>query len=75
MNHTQAETHAYTRAVARVTSTKDASIANLTASTQTEDGKMRPGLSYNGAILFLERMEAEGIVSAPDADGKREVLR
>lgn len=75
MNHIQAETQAYRRAVEYVTSTKDASIAGLTASRATEDGKILPGLSYNGAILFLEQMEAEGIVGKADENGRREVLK
>ena len=32
-------------------------------------------LGYNHAASLIERMEREGIVSSPDADGKREVLR
>jgi Ftsk gamma domain len=31
-------------------------------------------LSYNSAARLIERMEAEGIVSAPDAGGKRRII-
>ena len=34
----------------------------------------RLGVGYNKAAGFIERMEQEGIVSAPDASGKRQVL-
>ena len=34
----------------------------------------RLGVGYNKAAGFIERMEQEGIVSAPDASGKRHVL-
>lgn len=34
----------------------------------------RLGVGYNKAAGFIERMEQEGIISAPDASGKRQVL-
>ncbi len=34
----------------------------------------RLGVGYNKAAGFMERMEAEGIVSAPDANNKRHIL-
>ncbi len=34
----------------------------------------RLGVGYNKAATFMERMEAEGIVSAPDANNKRHIL-
>ncbi len=34
----------------------------------------RLGIGYNKAATFMERMEAEGIVSAPDANNKRTIL-
>jgi S-DNA-T family DNA segregation ATPase FtsK/SpoIIIE len=34
----------------------------------------RLGVGYNKAAGFMERMEQEGIVSAPDAKGKRQIL-
>ncbi|MCL2338446.1 MAG: FtsK/SpoIIIE domain-containing protein [Proteobacteria bacterium] len=34
----------------------------------------RLGVGYNKAATFIERMEAEGIVSAPDANNKRHIL-
>ena len=34
----------------------------------------RVGVGYNKAAGFMERMEQEGIVSAPDASGKRHIL-
>lgn len=34
----------------------------------------RLGIGYNKAATFMERMEAEGIVSAPDANNKRQIL-
>ena len=32
-------------------------------------------IGYNKAALFIERMEAEKIVSAPNAEGKRTLLK
>ncbi len=34
----------------------------------------RLGVGYNKAATFMERMEAEGVVSAPDANNKRSIL-
>jgi len=34
----------------------------------------RLGIGYNKAAGFMERMEQEGIVSAPDANNKRQIL-
>jgi len=34
----------------------------------------RLGVGYNKAATFMERMEADGIVSAPDANNKRRIL-
>ena len=34
----------------------------------------RLGIGYNRAANLLERMEADGIVSKPNAAGKREIL-
>ena len=34
----------------------------------------RLGIGYNKAATFIERMEEEGIVSAPDANNKRHIL-
>jgi S-DNA-T family DNA segregation ATPase FtsK/SpoIIIE len=34
----------------------------------------RLGIGYNKAATFIERMESEGIVSAPDANNKRQIL-
>ncbi|MBD5400395.1 DNA translocase FtsK [bacterium] len=34
----------------------------------------RLGIGYNKAATFIERMEADGIVSAPDANNKRNLL-
>ena len=34
----------------------------------------RLGVGYNKAATFIERMEQEGIVSAPDANNKRQIL-
>jgi len=34
----------------------------------------RLGVGYNKAAGFMERMEQEGIVSAPDANNKRHIL-
>ncbi len=35
----------------------------------------RLGVGYNKAATFMERMEADGIVSAPDANNKRQILQ
>jgi S-DNA-T family DNA segregation ATPase FtsK/SpoIIIE len=34
----------------------------------------RLGIGYNKAATIIERMENEGVVSAPDASGKRHIL-
>ncbi len=34
----------------------------------------RLGIGYNKAATFMEKMEAEGVVSAPDANNKRQIL-
>ena len=34
----------------------------------------RLGIGYNKAATIIERMENEGIVSAPDSGGKRHIL-
>ena len=34
----------------------------------------RLGIGYNKAATIIERMENEGVVSAPDAGGKRHIL-
>ena len=34
----------------------------------------RLGIGYNKAAGFMERMEQEGVVSAPDANNKRHIL-
>lgn len=31
-------------------------------------------ITYAGALVFLERMEQEGIVTAPDSNGKRHLI-
>ena len=31
-------------------------------------------ITYAGALVFLERMEQEGIVTAPDNNGKRNLI-
>ena len=34
----------------------------------------RLGIGYNKAATIIERMENEGVVSAPDSGGKRHIL-
>lgn len=55
----------YASAVELVTSSRNAAASHL-------QRVMKIG--YNRAAALVERMEREGVVSAPDANGKREVL-
>jgi S-DNA-T family DNA segregation ATPase FtsK/SpoIIIE len=59
------EAQLYERAVEHVKKTGEASVLNVQAGAR---------ISYNGALSFLERMEAEGVVSAADDEGKRTVV-
>lgn len=52
-----ADTAGYDRAKAHVLATRDTSVAALQVACK---------LSYNGAVEYLARMEAEGIISAPN---------
>lgn len=52
-----ADTAGYDRAKAHVLATRDTSVAALQIACK---------LSYNGAVEYLDRMEAEGIISAPN---------
>lgn len=63
----------YQRAVERVRRTGDASPEGLMQSSEV-GGRVSPGCSYGGALLHLERMEREGIVSPIDEAGKRRLL-
>jgi S-DNA-T family DNA segregation ATPase FtsK/SpoIIIE len=55
----------YERAVAIVRSERKASASNL---------QRRLGIGYNRAADLLERMEREGVVSAPGMGGRRQIL-
>lgn len=55
----------YTQAKEVVLRDKKATISYL---------QRRLGIGYNKAAGFMERMEQEGIVSAPDANNKRQIL-
>ncbi len=52
-----ADTAGYDRAKAHVLGTRDTSVAALQVACK---------LSYNGAVEYLDRMEAESIISAPN---------
>ncbi len=55
----------YKRAVAVVVRTRRASITNI---------QRHLRIGYNHGLRFIKRMEHEGIVSAPNRNGVREVL-
>ena len=55
----------YDRAVAIVTREKKVSVSYI---------QRRLSVGYNKAASLVERMEKEGVVSAPNHQGKREVL-
>ena len=55
----------YSQAVAIVKAEKRASISYV---------QRRLRIGYNKAANFIEQMEDEGIVSAPDSQGKRIVI-
>jgi len=59
------EDHLYDRAVALVRADRKASTSYL---------QRRLGIGYNRAADLIERMERDGLVSAPNASGKRELL-
>jgi S-DNA-T family DNA segregation ATPase FtsK/SpoIIIE len=59
------EDHLYDRAVALVRADQKASTSYL---------QRRLGIGYNRAADIIERMERDGLVSAPNASGKREFL-
>ncbi|MCL2890260.1 MAG: FtsK/SpoIIIE domain-containing protein, partial [Alphaproteobacteria bacterium] len=56
---------AYRQAVEYVTRDRKPTISYI---------QRRLGIGYNKAATFIERMEAEGIVSGPDANNKRHIL-
>ena len=56
----------YSKAVAIVLKDKRASTSYV---------QRRLGIGYNRAASIIERMETEGIVSAPNHSGRREILR
>lgn len=68
MNHEHIEGVMYERAVAAVRAAGAGSVALL-------QGTDKLHASYGGAIEFLERMRAAGIVQAPDAAGVWELVK
>ena len=65
MGNNNSDNDLYTQAVEIVRNDKKASISYV---------QRRLRIGYNRAAVLIERMEEEGIVSAPDHSGKREVL-